>query len=189
MQNPTFSGVIISGFILAGLPFAAIAQHWHVASKDVLFAVASDLSAQQNIENVDIQSEINTLDLSELTGVNNIHAWDTVFVHMATGPGKIAYPFGLSREKPVMNTSEHAFAVRGTVTAREGDIITLRYNFETFLPTQEMRPLVANGLKPGAEVELAVNRKAVARLVAVKIDGVRYPYRVIEKPVLKGFTQ
>ena len=30
MSRPTVTGVILSGLILAGLPFLAIAQHWHV---------------------------------------------------------------------------------------------------------------------------------------------------------------
>ena len=152
-------------------------------------AVSSDLTARQDIENVDIKSEINTLDLSELTGTNNLQVRDTVYIHMAMGPGKIAYPFGVSRERPKTRKNTYAFAIRGTVTQRDGDQVTLRYNFEKFLPTHEMKPLVHTGTNPGTEVEIAINRKAVARLVAVKIDGVRYPYRVIEKPVLKGFTQ
>lgn len=189
MSRPTVTGVILSGLILAGLPFLAIAQHWHVQAKDARFAVPSQLAFHDYTENVDIDSEINRLDLEQLSGTDNISVRDTVYVHMASGPGMIAYPFGISKTRTASKREEHAFSLRGTVMAREGAIIDIRYNFETFLPTREMKPALASRVDAPVLAELAVNDHSVARLVAIEIGGVRYPYRVIEKPVLKGLTR
>lgn len=189
MSHPSKAGVIISGLILAGLPFLAIAQHWHVQASDARFTVPAKLSVHSYTENVDIYSEINRLDLDELSGTDNIRERDTVFVHMASGPGTIAYPFGISKSRARTRTEEHAFSVRGTVMARKGKIIDVKYNFETFLPTREMKAVISRSPSRYVNIELAANQQSVTRLVAVQIDGMRYPYRVIEKPVLKGLTQ
>ncbi len=187
-QNPSLSGIFLSGFILAGLPFVAIAKHWHVAAQDARFEMPSQLTIEP-LGSVDIQSEINKLDLSELTGTDNVREWDTVYVHMAYGPNLIAYPFGISKTKPRIRKGDQAFALRGTVTKKEDTTITVHYNFETFSPSGEMKPLLFGDRAADTKVEIAVNRASVARLVAVEVDGVRYPYRVMEKPVLKGLTR
>lgn len=189
-MKSSVSGMILSGVLLAGLPFLAIAKHWHIESNDVRFEVPSTLFSSFDTENVDSLSEINTLDLSELTGTDNLRVWDTAYLHMAPGPDLIAYPFAITHEMPNTHRDPYAFSIRGTVVEREGDIIRMRYNFETFLPTHDLKPVIEMGAREqGATIELAVNQQAVARLVAVNIEGVRYPYRVIEKPVLKGLTQ
>lgn len=139
--------------------------------------------------NVGIVFELNTLDLNEVAGTDNIHPHDIVYIHMQPGPGLIAYPFGISKDKPRTHKDEEAFSIRGTVTSREGKIIKLRYNFDAFAPTQDMKPLFSKGQSRLAQVELAVNKQSVARLAAIELGGVRYPYRVMEKPVLKGLTQ
>ena len=189
MLRPSFMRIMIAGLILAGLPFVAIAQHWHITSKDARFEVLTELSVKPDAANVEITSEITQLNLSELTGTNNIKRWDTVYVHMASGPGLIAYPFGISKDRPRGRRDKHAFSLRAFVTEREDDLITLKYSFDTFLPSQDMKPLLRGATYPQTRVEVAVNSQSVARLVAVELDGVRYPYRVIEKPVLKGFTR
>ncbi len=189
MSRPSPAGIVISGIILAGLPFIAIAQHWHVESKDVRFAVPSQLEPQPYSENVDIDTEINRLNLDDLSGTDNIQVNDKVYIHMATGPDLIAYPFGISKNKARTRRGEHAFAIRATVTSREDREIEVRYNFETFLPSRNMKSVLSAMRNIPAAVELSVNQNSVARLVAVNIDGTRYPYRVIEKPVLKGLTR
>lgn len=189
MSRPTAAGVILSGLILAGLPFIAIAQHWHVQANDARFDVPSELAFYSYTENVDIKSEINRLDLGELSGPDNIRVRDTVYIHMAAGPGKIAYPFGISKARAASKREEHAFSVRGKVMAREGTVIDIRYNFETFLPTREMKSAIEKPITGPVQAELAVNSQSVARLVALEINGKRYAYRVMEKPVLKGLTR
>lgn len=189
MSRPSLAGTIISGLILAGVPFVAIAQHWHVQAKDDRFVVLSELYPLGHSENVDISSEINRLDLEELSGSDNIKARDSVYVHMAAGPEKIAYPFGISKTKTKIRSDEHAFSVKGTVRHKEGSVIDVRYNFETFLPSKDMTSALNSGTPSVVQVELAVNKQATARLVAIEINGQRYPYRVIEKPELNGLTR
>ena len=185
-MKSSLSGMLISGILLAGLPFVAIAKHLHIEDQDIRFAVPSEITSSYSSENVDSATEINTLDLSELTGSDNLKVWDTVYIHMAPGPDLIAYPFAVTHEMPNTRRDPYAFSIRGTVTEREGDIIKMRYNFETFLPTQDLKPVLESGPRTQtAQIELAVSPQAIARLVAVNIEGVRYPYRVIEKPVLR----
>lgn len=188
-MKSSLTGIIISGILLAGLPFVAIAKHWHIEAQDVRFEILTDISYKSGSENVDLWTEINTLDLSELTGADNLRQWDSVYVHMAKGPDLIAYPFGVTHEMPRVRRDGYAFSIKGTITEREGDTIKLRYHFETFLPPRPVRNLIADPDHAGTKIELAVNKQAVARLVSVNIDGVRYPYRVLEKPVLRTTSQ
>lgn len=189
MLRPSFLRILVSGLILAGLPFVAIAQHWHITSKDMRFELPTELTASETNGNVEIRSEINQLDLNELTGTDNVRKWDTVYIHMASGPGLIAYPFGISKNRPRGRRDRHAFTLRGFVTERTDDIISLRYSFDNFLPSQDMKPFLRGKTYAQTRVEVAVNSHAVPRLVAVELDGNKYPYRVIEKPVLKGFMK
>ena len=189
MSAPSASRIFLSGVILAGIPFIAIAQYWHIASQDARVAFPSELVTPVDTNNVGIMFELNSLDLAEVSGTDNIHPFDVVYVHMQPGPGLIAYPFGISKDKPKIDKNETAFSIRGTVISREGSVINLRYNFDAFFPTREMKPLLSPGQARHARVELAVNKQSIARLAAVELDGVRYPYRVMEKPVLKGLTQ
>lgn len=189
MRAPSLVRIFLAGLILAGLPFVAIAQHWHIASKDARFEILTELTLKPDAANVEITSEITQLDLNDLSGTNNVQRWDTVYVHMASGPGLIAYPFGISKDRPRSRRDKHSFNLRAFVTEREGDIITLRYSFDTFLPSRDMKPLLRGAKYPQTRIEVAVNSQSVARLVAVELDGIRYPYRVIEKPELKGLTK
>lgn len=188
-MKSSLSGVIVSGMLLAGLPFVAIAKHWHIEAKDVRFEVPSSVSTKFSSENVDLWTEINTLDISELTGTDHVRQWDTIYVHMAKGPDLIAYPFAITHEMPRAKRDGYAFSVRGTVTEREGTTIKLKYHFETFLPPRQVRNLITDPDNTNTTIELAVNKQAVARLVSVNINGVRYPYRVLEKPVLRGLPE
>lgn len=188
-MRPSFTRILIAGLILAGLPFVAIAQHWHITSKDMRFELPTELTASVTGANVEIKSEITQLDLNDLTGTDNIDKWDTVYVHMAGGPGLIAYPFGISKDRPKGRRDRHAFSVRAFVTEREGDVLSLRYSFDTFLPSQDMKPFLRGATYSQTRVEVAVNNQAIPRLVSVELDGIKYPYRVIEKPVLKGLTK
>ena len=187
-MKSSLTGVLVSGMLLAGLPFMAIAKHWHIEAKDVRFEIPTSVTTKFNSENVDLWTEINTLDIAELSGADHIKQWDTIYVHMAKGPDLIAYPFAVTHEMPRTIRDGYAFSVKGTVTEREGSIITLKYHFESFLPPRQVRHLITDPDTPNTTIELAVNKQAVARLVSVNINGVRYPYRVLEKPVLRGIA-
>lgn len=179
-------GILLSGLILAGFPLMAIAKHRHIETQDIRFEVPSVMETKAGAENVGLWSEINALDLNELSGTDNIKRWDTVYVHMATGPGLIAYPFGISKDRPVAHKDNRAFSIRGKVMKRDNKTITVRYNFETFLPSQNLKSIVTADHNDDLMVELAVNDQSVARLVALTVDGVRYPYKMIETPVLSS---
>jgi hypothetical protein len=185
MRSPSRVGVIISGVLLAGIPLLAIASHLHIESQDIRFEIPSALVPRANVDNIDIWSEINELDLSEMSGTDAISRWDDVYIHMATGPNLIAYPFAVTHDRPETHKDGYAFSIRATVIDKADKIITLRYNFESFLPTRELRPRLQTELSTRANIELAVNKHGVARLVAIKLDGLRYPYRVMDSPVFE----
>lgn len=188
-MKASLSGIIISGLLLAGLPFLVIAKHWHVESRAPRFELMSEISVLPDAENMELRSEINRLDLSELSGTDAVEPRDSIYVHMATGPGMIAYPFSVTREKPMSKTDGYAFSIRGSVVERKDDIITVRYNFETFLPSRKLEQKLIARQTPNARIELAVNEQSIARLVNVRVDGESYPYRVIERPVLGGVNE
>jgi len=187
-RQRTFWTTIITGLILAGFPLLAIARHSYIQDQDVHFEVQSSVSPRADVENFDIWSDINMLDLSELSGSDAFLRGQTVYVHMSKGPQRIAYPFAVTSEPPE-NPEASVFAIRGKVTGREGDTLIVRYNFETFLPPNDLRSVIRLAPNQPAKTVLAVNNQGMARLVSVEVDGKSYAYRKLSVPELNGLTQ
>ena len=166
-----------------------IAKHWHIENRAPRFVLSSMITPVPNAENMEIMTEINILDLDDLAGTDQIRSRDTVFVHMAMGPENIAYPFAITRDKPHAKSDNYAFYIKGQVVDVDSKIATIRYNFETFLPSRQLGERIGQTRNPDVQIELAVNDQAVARLVAVQVDGTKYPYRVIERPVLGRLSE
>lgn len=187
-RRRTIGALFLTGVILAGFPLGAIARHNYIQEKDVQFEVTSAISPRVGVENFDIWSEINFLDLSELTGGDNFLRGQTVYVHMSKGPEKIAYPFAVTAERPETNDPT-VFSIKGRVAGRQNNHLQIRYNFETFLPPDSVRTIFLNDPNTPSSVVLAVNNQGVPRLVSVEIDQQSFPYRKMDVPALSGLTQ
>ena len=185
----TLSATLLTGILLAGFPLLAIARHSYIEDQDIRFSVPSNISPRADVENFDIWSDINKLDLGDLSGPDGFLRGQTIYVHFSMGPNTIAYPFAVTTQRP-SNLDNKVFVIRGKVTGREDNSLIVRYNFETFLPSKTIKQLVHDAPSAPAMVELAVNDQGIARLLAVEIDGQKHPYRKIEVPeALEGFTQ
>ena len=185
----TLSASFMTGIILAGFPLLAIARHSYIEDQDIRFSVPSNISPRADIENFDIWSDINKLDLDQLSGRDGFLRGQTIYVHFSKGPNTIAYPFAVTSQKPE-NLGQNVFVIRGKVTGRENNNLVIRYNFETFLPSKKVKQLIHETPSSTAMVELAVNDQGIARLFAIEIEGKKYPYRKIEVPeALEGLTQ
>ncbi len=187
-KRRTFFASLLTGVVLAGFPLIAIARHSYVQDQDIHFEVSSTISPRSDVENFDIWSDINMLDLAKLSGSNNFLRGQTVFVHMSKGPNNIAYPFAVTSNRPE-NTDKSVFTIRGKVTGRDQTTLIVRYNFETFLPSKPIQKVVRSDPSREAKAVLAINDKGLARLVSVEIEGKSYPYRKIDLPALDGLTQ
>ena len=187
-RKRTFFSTVLTGVILAGFPLMAIARHNFIQDKDVKFEVQTSITPRVNVENFDIWSDINRLDLRELTGGNKFLRGQTIYVHMSKGPGTIAYPFAVTPEEPE-NIDKEVFFLKGRVTGRQDDMLLVRYNFETFLPTEELRDVVYSDPNAPSSAILAINDQGIPRLVSIKVEGKTYPYRRMDGFGFKGFTQ
>jgi len=187
-RKRTLFASVLTGVILAGFPLIAIARHSYVQDQDIHFEVNSTISPRSDVENFDIWSDINMLDLVKLSGSNAFLRGQTVFVHMSKGPNNIAYPFAVTSDRPE-TTDKTVFTIRGKVTGRDTTTLIVRYNFETFLPSKPIQKIVRAHPSNEAKTILAINDKGVARLVSVEINGKNYPYRKIDLSSFDGFTQ
>ena len=180
---------ILTGIILGGFPLMAIARHSYIEEQDVRLIVPSNISPRADVENFDIWSDINRLDLDQLSGPDSFLRGQTIYVHFSRGPDKIAYPFAVTNQRPD-SLEKNVFVVRGKVTGRDDSALIIRYNFETFLPSRDIKQLIMNNPSASVMVELAINDQGAARLTTIEIEGEEYPYRKIEVPAaLEGFTQ
>lgn len=180
-RKRTFAGLLVTGIILAGFPLGAIARHNYIQEQDIHFEVISAISPRAGVENFDIWSELNFLDLSELSGGDSFLRGQTVYVHMSKGPGKVAYPFAVTSAKPETN-DKSVFAVKGKVTGRQNGSLQIRYNFETFLPPNDLKNIMLRDPNKPSTVILALNDQGVPRLVSIQVDGKSYPYRKMDVP-------
>jgi len=187
-KKRTFGALFLTGILLAGFPLGAIARHNYIQEQDVKIEVKSAISPRAGAENFEIWSEINFLNLAELSGGDNFLRGQTVFVHMSKGPENVAYPFAVTTDRPVTNDTS-VFAIRGKVTGRENDSLQVRYNFETFLPPKEIKSIFRSNPNKPSTAMLAINNQGVARLVSVQVDETVYPYRRMDVPALNGLSQ
>ncbi len=187
-KKRTFGALILTGILLAGFPLGAIARHNYIQEQDVQIEVKSAISPRVGVENFEIWSEINFLNLEELSGGDNFLRGQTVYVHMSKGPSNVAYPFAVTSDRPITNDTS-VFAIRGKVTGRENDSLQVRYNFETFLPSKDVKSIFRNNPNTPSTAMLAINDQGIARLVSVKVNGEIYPYRRMEVPALNGLSQ
>lgn len=186
-RRRTLISTILTGVLLAGFPLMAIARHNYIQEKDVKFEVQTSITPRVNVENFDIWSDINRLDLNELTGGDNYLRGQTVYVHMSKGPNAIAYPFAVTSE--TRENEKDVFSIKGKVTGRQENMLLVRYNFETFLPSDALRDVVYSTPNATSSAVLAINDQGVPRLVSVTVDGEVYPYRRSEGFALNGLTQ
>ncbi len=187
-RKRTLISTLLTGILLAGFPLMAIARHNYIQEKDVKFKVQTSITPRVNVENFDIWSDINRLDLDEMTGGDSFLRGQTVYVHMSKGPEQIAYPFAVTADMPVSKEID-VFAIKGKVTGRQDNMLLVRYNFETFLPAENLREAVYTHPNAASSAILAINDDGIARLVSVEMDGITYPYRRIDGFTLNGLTQ
>jgi len=187
-RRQSLISTLLTGIILAGIPLMAMARHNYIHEKDVQIEILSAISPRAGAENFDIWSEINMLNLSELSGSDSFLRGQNVFVHMSKGPKKVAYPFAITGKMPEISDPD-IFAIRGKVSGKEDNILFVRYNFETFLPPKDLKSVIRNAPNSPSQTTLAINDEGISRLVSVEINGEVYPYRKTVLPAPNGLTQ
>ncbi len=179
--RPSRIALIISLILMTGFPLAAIARHNHIQAQDIKFSVPISITPQVDTENFHIWSDINLLDLQELTGPDHFLRGQNVYVHMAMGPNSIAYPFAVTSTRP-KTVGSQVFMIKGKVTGTEDQNLIVRYNFETFLPSHSVKSVVRENPGLPASARLAINERGQARLIGLKINGQDYAYRKAATP-------
>ena len=180
---------LVCGAILSAMPLAAIARHLHIENSDDRLILEAKLLPITASGNYSVETILHSLDLTELNGPDRFKTGDEVYVHMARGPGKIAYPFAVTAQKPGADNTNTAFAIRGFVAQQIEDKLSVRYRFENFIPNGNLKANLAQRITTSATLELNVNDNATARIMSLEIDGKSYTHRVIENPVDPALTQ
>ena len=181
---------LVAALIIMGVfPVIAIGNHLNIQSQDNIFEVSAQISPRLGSDSYDIFSEINVLSLSELSGVDKIDERDIVLIHMAKGPGNVAYPFSITRENSILEHDGFAFTIKGQIVKLDGERATLKYNFESFLPTRKMEAALINSPYGEKQVRLAVNSQSTPRLTGIIFDGHTYRHSTIYNPLSTGTGQ
>jgi len=174
---------------MAGTPLVAIARHFHVQPTDFRFHVPANISQTLGEDRISIKTPIHILDMSTLTGVDDVSPDDIVYVHMAKGPDFLAYPFALTRSRPSTTDSPEMFSVRAQVVKMDQNNVSLRYTFDTISLTSALDEALIRNADISVKAEITVRPNASPLLTAIIIGEDRYSQRVIVKPELKAFTQ
>jgi len=140
-------------------------------------------------DRISINTPIHILDMSTLTGVDDVNPDDLVYVHMAKGPEYLAYPFALTRSRPSQNNASEMFSVRAQVVEIDQNDVTLRYSFDTAALSKTLDDALNRNTNKSVKAEIAVRPNAAPLLTAIIIGEDRFSQRVILKPELKAFTQ
>ena len=181
--------VSICGLILAGMPLVAIARHLHVHDSNLRIQVPLEISQTLGSNQIVLQTPLHAIDIDQITGVDEVTPGDTVYVHMARGPDRIAYPFALTRTPPDQNKSDHFFALRGWVRGINNSQITLGYRFDTASLSTELDQALSAQPDAQLSAEIAIKDKGTSLLTAIYVGEERIAQRVIENPELKALTQ
>lgn len=178
MANPartaSLARMILAGLVLTGTPWIAVASYMRAEPSDVVFSMPA------TIEHTDfgarLKLPISTLDITTLAGDDDVAVGDVVYVHNRIDRNQLSYPYAISQNRAEASTG--SVTLRAIITEKRGDILGLDYQFEDHIGSHAA----------GADVvtEVSVNRRAVARLRALTVDGRTRRYGVTEKPVLLG---
>ncbi len=180
--------IILTGAILTGLPLAAIARHIHNEVTDIRIELPVEIMTELGSERLLLKSSISTLNLKDINGADRVDVGDSIFVHMARGPDKLAYPFAVTRNSPTAENRSFVFSIKGQISYANADLVKVSYPFENFVARPALIDRLNDGPAKQSSIELIVKPNRVARLAAVKIEDQRYDHPVIEKPELFGFT-
>ncbi len=182
---------VLTGLILSAVPVLSLASQSLNTPNTTTLLLPATIEYQDG--GMQARSNLNTLDLSQMAGDNNMAVGDVVYVHIETSGAKISYPFAISQNRPDnsgvnsdANNDSHTITLRGIVTDRVDDRLYIRYLFEALPKHAELSRALAQiektheekrEKKAGSkvELELSVNRRAVARVTAVRLDGKLYP--------------
>ncbi len=166
---------VLTGLILSAVPVLSLASQSLNTPRTTALLLPATIEHQNGA--MQARSNLNTLELSQIAGDENMVIGDVVYVHIETSGAKISYPFAISQNRPT-HTDANTITLRGIVTDRVDDKLYLRYLFEALPKQVALTQALAHTEKKGenrVELELSVNRRAVARVTAVRLDGKLYP--------------
>ncbi len=182
-------GFLLSGLVLSALPLVAVARHVHIDAQTQYLTLPVKVQYDEKTNRADISLEFENLNLDEMNGADAFLVGQTIYVHLARGPETVAYPFAVTAQQPRFNPEAQSLALLGTVKETKPDEVSIAFRFQSLHPTSEFRPILRRAAGGSTAVELAINKRAQARIHGLDVDGEYYPYRVIEKPELEGWTQ
>ena len=171
--------IILAGFILTVLPVASLARQSIAAERPLeLTLPASFKSAASSIQ---LSTDINSLNLTDLAGNTDIAIGDVIYVHLNTSPALdlqstqiLRYPYAVSQNRPY-HSDDSTVSLRGVVTGRDNQTLSVSYHFEVIPSTKALEDKLQRN-ENGA-ITLAVNRRAVGHVLSLKIDDETFMIR------------
>lgn len=176
----SFPRLILAGLILSAVPAMSLTRQTLTSAQPVQVILPVTLMTVNG--NIQVSTEINQLELTKLTGANNMAIGDVIYVHLNISPVsidenlyRISYAYGVSQNRP-SRIEERTVSLRGIVTDRDADTISVCYLFET-LPAQSSLSAAVQGKPAQGEMTLAINRRAVGRVKSIVIEGQTFSMR------------
>lgn len=171
--------LLLAGMILSALPTLTLARQSFAAPSEIRLTLPAKLTNETGL--IEAVTEINTLDLNQIAGNKIMTAGDVVYVHLnvdvADGNSdyRLSYPYAISQNRP-QRSDERTISLRGVVSERVGDKVSIRYLFET-LPPHPVLKRVIKDAAPEAKLTIDVNRRAVGHIHSITVDGLTYSLR------------
>ena len=177
--NAPIARTVLAGLVLTGVPLLALASHIKGAPTDHTLLLPATVT--QSTLGPRLWLDISMLSTDELAGDDDFSIGDVAYVHNAVDGEALLYPYAISQNRAKI--TKGTVSLRAIVTAVNDDVLMLDFQFEDLAARSH---IVRIG--DDAQAEVSVNKRAVARLKAITIDGERTPYDLMEKPVLFGRT-
>ena len=169
--------LVLAGVFLSAVPAMTLARQSFAVPSQIQLTLPAKLLDESGV--IKAVTDINILDLNQLAGNKNVAVGDVVYVHLNVDLSqndkagyKLSYPYAISQNRP-QRSDERTISLRGVVSDRQGDSVSINYLFETLPPNLEI-DRAFNHSAPKAELRINVNRRAVGHIDSIKFDGLTY---------------
>ena len=174
----TLARTILTGIILSAIPILSVASQSLTAP--MMRTVNMPASIAKTSKGLELKTSFNSLSLASLAGVSNMRIGDVVYVHINQRGGEAHYAYAVSQNRPPHSDTD-TLTLRGVVTNIEQGRVSLTYLFETLPPIRDLSDVIKTNAPARtptpAFVEIGVNRRAVAHVRSVTVEGEVYPIR------------
>lgn len=171
--------ILLAGFILTALPAASLARQSITAERPLELTLPANFKTAASF--IQLSTDINSLNLADLSGNTGIAIGDVIYVHLNTSAALdipstqlLRYPYAVSQNRPY-RSDDSTVSLRGVVTGRDDQTLSVSYHFEVIPSSKDLEDKLQRS--ENGTITLAVNRRAVGHVLSVKIDEETFTIR------------